>query len=95
MGCCCSDNRDDAGGPALQQPNETWLKQCLRVERHDAHGGVVVRVDSLAKTGAHVGACVAKTGAWLQSHGGDVKEFRACRGVFVNAVGSKCGACLQ
>ena len=49
----------------------------MEVKRHPEHGGLVVRVRKLALKGAVADVDVAKTGAWLQAHGVEVKEFGA------------------
>ena len=67
-----------------QEPDEAWVAEHLIVMRRDDEhgGGVAVKVWSLARKGAEADVDVAKTGAWLQAHGGEVKAFdadwRAC-----------------
>ena len=65
------------GAPAMEEPDEAWVREHLWVKRRKEHGGVVVGVRRLAWRGAAADVDVAKTGAWLQAHGGEVREFDA------------------
>ena len=71
--------RGEDGESVTEEPDEAWVAEHLKVTRlDDEHGGgVAVRVKSLAWEGAEADVDVAKTGAWLQAHGGEVKAFRA------------------
>ena len=61
-----------------EEPDEAWVAEHLEVTSlDDEHGGgVAVEVASLAWE-AEADVDVAKTGAWLQAHGGEVKAFEA------------------
>jgi len=74
-----STGRGDDGESAMEEPDTAWVGRHLEVERlHDEHGGgVAVKVAALAHEGADADVDVAKTGAWLQAHGGEVKAFDA------------------
>jgi len=50
-------------------------------------------VKSLAWEGAEADVDVAKTGAWLQAHGGEVKAFEAIMGACGCAVCMVCVLC--
>ena len=78
-----------------EEPDEAWVAEHLKVTRlDDEHGGgVAVKVWSLAKEGVEADVDVAKTGAWLQAHGGEVKAFEAVTGACGRAVCTVCVLC--
>ena len=67
------------GSWSAKEPDEAWVGEHLEVERLDDEygGGVAVWVCELARQGADADADVAKTDAWLQAHGREVKVFEA------------------
>jgi len=77
-----SSGRGEDGESVTEEPDEVWVARHLRVTRFDDEhgGGVEVEVASLAKQGAEADVDVAKAGAWLQAHGGEVKAFKAIAG---------------
>ena len=89
----------DDGESAMEEPDEAWVGRHLEVERlDDEHGGgVAVKVASLAGKGAGADADVARTGAWLQAHGSDVKAVYASCGAYEHVVSTMwCGVlCLR
>jgi len=74
--------RGEDGESVAEEPDEAWVAGHLEVTRlDDEHGGgVAVKVGSLAFEVAEADVDVAKTGAWLQAHGGEVKAFTAIAG---------------
>jgi len=70
-----SSGRGEDGESVAEGPDEAWVAEHLKVTRlDDEHGGgVEVEVASLAAADVDV----AKAGAWLQAHGGEVKAFEA------------------
>jgi len=78
-----------------EEPDEAWVAGHLIVTRlDDEHGGgVEVEVTSLARQGAEADVDVAKAGAWLQAHGGEVKAFEAVVGACGCVVCTVCVLC--
>jgi len=90
-----SSGRGEDGESVRDEPDEAWVAEHLKVTRlDDEHGGgVAVKVASLARKGAEADVDVAKTGAWLQAHGGDVKAFSAFDGACASTVCTVCVLC--
>ena len=78
-----------------EEPDGAWVAVHLTVTSlDDEHGGgVAVEVESLAREGAEADVDVAKTGAWLQAHGGEVKAFEAMYSACGCAVCTVCVLC--
>jgi len=92
-----SSGRGEDGESVTEEPDEAWVVQHLEVTRFgDEHGGgVAVKVASLAEESADADVDVAKTGAWLQAHGGEVKAFRALMSACGCAVCTVCVCCAR
>jgi len=77
-----SSGRGEDGESVAEKPDEAWVAEHLKVTRlDDEHGGgVAVEVASLAWEAAEADVDVAKAGAWLQAHGGEVKALTASVG---------------
>ena len=90
-----SSGRGEDGESVTEEPDEAWVVQHLEVTRFgDEHGGgVAVKVASLAEESADADVDVAKTGAWLQAHGGEVKTFEAVASACGCAVCTVCVCC--
>jgi len=78
----------------MEEPSEAWVEQHLEVGTPDERRDVVVKVHKLAKEGAHANMDVARTGAWLQLHGGSVTEFEAAESMCGRGVGTACALWL-